>query len=152
MALNTASPTLRTYTVTAENTKTFGRVSSRIRDHELLIDGPIQNGCPGELPTPGELILAAAASCGTELLQVLARDTNVPLSQLNVKVVGSVDREQQPRSDVTVFNLVEFDFARHGPSAAQAAELVAGFQKRCPVYGSLAVASQHVIVRHTTQP
>ena len=33
-----------------------------------------------------------------------------------------------------------------------AAALVAGFQRRCPLYGSIAVASARVVVEHATVP
>lgn len=147
-----APATLRTYEVHAETTETFGRVTATIREHRLTVDGPVQNGCPGEAPTPGELILAAAASCGAELMSVLARDGGMPLDGIRVTVRGSVDRANQRRDDVTVFNLVEIGVALHGPSEAQGAELVAGFQRRCPVYGSLAVASDRISVTHTVHP
>ncbi len=145
-------PAVRTYEVHAETTATFGRVSCSIRQHTLTVDGPAQNGCPGEAPTPGEMFLAGAAACGVDMLQVLARDAGIALTHVGVTVRGSIDRERQPRADVTVFTSVELDLRLRGPNPAQAAELVAGFQRRCPVYGSLAVASGKVEVRHTTEP
>jgi len=143
---------VRTYEAQAETTSVFGRVSCAVRQHRLLVDGPVQNGCPGEAPTPGELFLTAAAACGAEVLQVLARDAQVPLEHVTVTVRGSIDRERQPRTDVTVFTSVELTLRLRGPDPHQAAELVAGFQRHCPVYGSLAVASGHVEVRHETEP
>ena len=143
---------VRTYEVHAETTPVFGRVSCAVRHNRLVVDGPVQSGCPGEAPTPGELFLTAAAACGAEVLQVLARDAQIPLEHVTVTVRGTIDREQQPRTDVTVFTSVELILRLRGPNPAQAAELVAGFQRRCPVYGSLAVASGHVEVRHETEP
>ena len=144
-------PAVRIYEAHAETTSVFGRVSCAVRQHRLVVDGPAQNGCPGEAPTPGELFLTAAAACGAEVLQVLARDAQVPLEHVAVTVQGSIDRDRQPRTDVTVFTSVEITLRLRGPNPAQAAELVAGFQRRCPVYGSLAVASGHVEVRHETE-
>ena len=143
---------VRVYEVQAETTSVFGRVSCAVRQHNLVVDGPIQNGCPGEAPTPGELFLTAAAACGAEVLQVLARDAQVPLEHVAVNVRGSIDRDRQPRTDVTVFTSVEITLRLRGPNPAQAEELVSGFQRRCPVYGSLAVASGHVEVHHETEP
>ncbi len=143
---------MRTYEAHAETTSIFGRVSCAVRQHHLVVDGPVQNGCPGEAPTPGELFLAAAAACGAEVLQVLARDAQIPLGHVTVTVRGNINRERQPRTDVTVFTSVELTLRLRGPNPDQAAELVAGFQSRCPVYGSLAVASGHVEVRHETEP
>jgi uncharacterized OsmC-like protein len=143
---------VRVYEAHAETTSTFGRVSCAVRQHHLTVDGPVQNGCPGEAPTPGELFLTAAAACGAEVVQVLARDAQVPLESVTVTARGTIDRERQPHIGVTVFSEVELTLRLRGPSPAQAGELVAGFQRRCPVYGSLAVASGRIEVRHETEP
>ena len=145
-------PAVRTYEVRAESTATFGRVECAVRQHRFAVDGPVQNGCPGEAPTPGELFLSAAAACGAEVLQVLARDGGVRLDHVAVDVRGSIDKARQPRTDVTVFTDVELRLYLVGPTPDQAAALVAGFQGRCPVYGSLAVASGRIAVHHTTKP
>jgi uncharacterized OsmC-like protein len=139
-------PPVRTYEVHAATTSTFGRVRVGVREHALTVDGPVQNGCPGEAPTPVELLLAAVASCGTELVEVLARDEGVPLRKIAVAARGTIDRDNQPREDVTVLNEVALDFALSGPTQAQAEALVAAFQRRCPIYGTLAVASLRVDV------
>ena len=141
----------RTYEAHAETTRIFGRVFASVRQNHFVIDGPVQNGCPGEAPTPGEMFLSAAAACGAEVVQVLAREAGVPLESASVTVRGTIDRARQPRTDVTVFTEVELTLRLRGPDAAQAAELVAGFQRRCPVYGSLAVASGRVAVRYETE-
>ena len=142
----------RIYEAHAETTSTFGRVAARVRQHELTIDGPIQNGCPGEAPTPGELLLAAAAACGAEVIQVLAREAGVPLDQVAVEIRGTIDQARQPHEHVTVFSTVDLLLRLRGPNAMQAAALVQAFQRRCPVYGSLAVASGSVQVEHATEP
>jgi len=152
MKLSVATAGPRIYEARAETTSTFGRVSCAVRQHRLTVDGPVQNGCPGEAPTPGELFLTAAAACGAEVLQVLARDAHVPLDGVTVTVRGTIDRERQPHAHVTVFTEVELRLRLRGPSPAQAADLVAGFQRKCPVYGSLAVASGRVEVHHETEP
>lgn len=143
---------VRTYEVVAETTAVFGRVEVAVRQHRLTVDGPVQNGCPGEAPTPGEMFLAGAAACGAEVLQVLARDGGVPLERVEVSVRGTIDRERQPHAEVTVFTEVELALRLSGPTDQQASALVAGFQRRCPVYGSLAVASGRVSVRFETVP
>jgi uncharacterized OsmC-like protein len=147
-----AASTVRTYEVFAETTSTFGRVQVAVRQHRLTIDGPVQNGCPGEAPTPGEMFLSGAAACGAEVLQVLARDGGVPLERVEVTVRGTIDRERQPHPDHTVFTDVDLHLRLIGPTADEAAALVAGFQRKCPVYGSLAIASGRVTVRHEAQP
>jgi putative redox protein len=140
---------VRTYSARTETTQTFGRVLCSIRDQHLVVDGPVQNGCPGEAPTPGELILAAAAACGTELIQVLAREQGIPLTRIEVEIDGMIDRSNQARENVTTFNTVSLHVKLTGPSEAQAQELVTAYERRCPVYGSLAVASARTEVRHS---
>ena len=124
------APAPRRYDVQARSTDTFGRVLASCRDHHFIVDGPVQNGCPGEAVTPAELFLASVACCGVELIQVIARETATPLEQASVAVSGTVDRSQQPRPDVTVFNSVLLQFVMEGPTDDQATALVAAFKRR----------------------
>lgn len=127
----TAPPvTLREYDVAARTTDVFGRVLCNARTHHFVVDGPVQNGCPGEELTPPELFLAAVASCGVELVQVIARDTNVAIGPVSVTVHGVVDRARQARADVTLFNSVQMDFTVRGTDGSAAAALVEGFKRR----------------------
>lgn len=100
------------------------------RQHHFIVDGPVQNGCPGEELTPPELFLAAVASCGVELVHVIARDQGVPVGPVSVTVHGTVDRGNQPRPDVTLFTSVRLGFTVGGADAASAATLVEGFKRR----------------------
>ena len=120
----------REYTVHAETTRTFGRVLVGAREHHMVIDGPEQNGCPGEELTPVEVFLAAVASCGAELIEVIARDEKVPLDGVRVAMTGVVDRSRQPRADVTLFTRVRMDIVLSGADDARAAALVEGFKRR----------------------
>ena len=121
---------IREYQVRARSTDVFGRVMCSARDHHFIVDGPVQNGCPGEEVTPPELFLSAVASCGVELVHVIARDQGVPLERVHVTIDGTVDRGNQPRGDVTVFNSVRLRFTLGGADASQAAALVEGFKRR----------------------
>ena len=62
-----AESQIRSYSVKARSTDTFGRVLCNARDQHLVVDGPVQNGCPGEALGPAELFLAGVAGCGVEL-------------------------------------------------------------------------------------
>ena len=127
----TAPPSsIRTYEVRAQTTRTFGRVMANARNHYLVVDGPVQNGCPGEEITPAELFLGAVASCGAELISVIARETSTPLTDVDVTLTGTVDRSRQPRPDVTVFSDVQLDIVLSGTDGASAAALVEGFKRR----------------------
>jgi uncharacterized OsmC-like protein len=127
----TAPPsTLREYDVAARTTDVFGRVLCQARTHHFVVDGPVQNGCPGEELTPPEVFLSAVASCGVELVQVIARDTKVHIGPVSVAIHGIVDRSRQARTDVTLFNTITVDFTVHGTDSASAAALVEGFKRR----------------------
>lgn len=121
---------VREYDVSAKTTDILGRVLCQARSHHFVVDGPVQNGCPGEELTPPELFLAAVATCGVELVQVIARDTSVAIGPVSVAVRGVVDRSRQARTDLTVFNSVRMDFTVHGADGAAAATLVEGFKRR----------------------
>ena len=122
--------TVRAYDVAARSTDVFGRVLCSTRDHHFVVDGPVQNGCPGEEITPVELFLSAVAACGVELVHVIARDQNVPLDAVFVRIHGTVDRAQQSRTDLTTLNSVRVDFTLRGTDDAQASALVEGFKRR----------------------
>ncbi len=50
------------YVVRSASTATFGRVLLSARDQHIVVDGPAQNGCPGEALTPAELFLGGVAA------------------------------------------------------------------------------------------
>jgi uncharacterized OsmC-like protein len=128
--MTSPSPTLREYDVGARSTDTFGRVLCNVRDHHFIVDGPVQNGCPGEEVTPVEVFLSAVAACGVELIQVIASDQLVPLRTVTVSIHGTVDRAKQARTDLTTLNSVAIEFQFSGADDAQAAALVEGFKRR----------------------
>ena len=121
---------IRSYLANARSTDTFGRVLCNIRNHHFVIDGPVQNGCPGEEITPAEVFLVAIASCGVELLQGIARDQKVPLTGVKVEISGALDRGNPVRKDLSVFNWVKLGFQLSGVSQSQGADLVERFRGR----------------------
>jgi uncharacterized OsmC-like protein len=121
---------IRQYEARAASTNTFGRVLCSVRNHHFVIDGPEQNGCPGEEVTPAELFLAAVASCGVELVQVLAKSSDIPLQGISIKIHGFMDRSKPVRPDVSVFNSVDLQFQLSGVTDASAKELVEKFKAR----------------------
>ena len=121
---------VREYAVKAASTDTFGRVLTSARNQHLVVDGPVQNGCPGEAITPAELFLAGVATCGVELVQMLAKKDGLPLRSVDVSVRGFMDRSKPVRPDVTLFNSVKVQFLMKGVSDQQARTLVEGFKGR----------------------
>ncbi len=125
-----ASSDIRRYEARAASTDTFGRVLCNARNHHFVIDGPEQNGCPGEEVTPAELFLSAVASCGVELVQVLAKSAGIPLEGIDVTIQGLMDRSRQVRPDVSLFNSVSLRFRMKGVTDDDAKQLVEKFKGR----------------------
>jgi len=122
--------TARGYAVQARSTDTFGRVLCSTRNHHFIVDGPVQNGCPGEAVTPAEFFLAAIAACGVELVQSLAKETRAGLRSVAVTISGLLDRSRPVRSDVTVFNSVVLKFQLAGVTATEGNSLIERFRAR----------------------
>lgn len=125
-----SSTDIRQYAAEAQSTDTFGRVLCSARNHHFVIDGPVQNGCPGEAVTPPEAFLTGVAACGVELLEVIARELGLPIPTARVRIEGIVDRSRPVRTDVTVFNSVRIQFSIGGVTRDQATDLVDRFKKR----------------------
>jgi uncharacterized OsmC-like protein len=121
---------VRRFTVEARSTDTFGRVLCAARRQHFVVDGPVQNGCPGEAVTPPEIFLAGVATCGVELLQVIARNESIPLRSVSAQIEGWIDREHPVRSDLMVFNGARLKFLIEGVTQSQADNLVQKFKSR----------------------
>jgi uncharacterized OsmC-like protein len=142
---------VREYQIRAGLTDTFGRLICSTRHHHFVVDGPAQNGCPGEALTPPEIFLAGVITCGVELVQVFARDKNLSLRSASGIISAILDRSNQARSDVTLFNSVRLDFTLTGVSQDEGHQLVDAFKARCPLFGTLTVATPKVDVNVSTQ-
>jgi uncharacterized OsmC-like protein len=125
-----AQSDVREYVAHAASTDVFGRVLCSARNHHIVVDGPVQNGCPGEELTPAEIFLAGVAACGVELVQVLAKSSGVPLKGIVVKIHGAMDRSKPVRPDVTLFNSVRLEFRMTGVTDQAAKQLVETFKGR----------------------
>jgi len=128
--MTTPASSRREYDVAARSTDMFGRVMCSVRDHHFIIDGPVQNGCPGEEVTPVEVFLSAVAACGVELIHVIAKSENRPLERVAVKIHGWSDRAKQTRTDLTTLNAVALEVTLWGIDDASAAALVESFKRR----------------------
>jgi uncharacterized OsmC-like protein len=119
---------VREYAAQAASTDTFGRVLTSARNHYFVVDGPVQNDCPGEAITPAELFLSSVACCGVELVQFLAKSKAIPLGGIAVNIKGSFDRSRPVRPDLTLFNTVRLHFRMKGVTEQQGRVLVEAFK------------------------
>jgi uncharacterized OsmC-like protein len=101
-----------------------------MRDQHLIVDGPVQNGCPGEAPGPAELFLSGVAACGVELIQVLAKQLDVPLRSVRATIEASQNPAAPVRPDVNLFNTVRLSIELGGVTEAQGQDLVDRFKRR----------------------
>ena len=125
-----AQQEVRQYELQARSTETFGRVLCSARTHHFVVDGPVQNGCPGEAITPGELFLSGVAACGVELVQVLARAQQMPLQATKVTIRAVLDSSKPVRPEVSLFNAVRLHFHFKGVTQEQGAQLIETFKRR----------------------
>lgn len=121
---------VRSYELDARSTDVFGRVLWSCRDQHFVADGPVHNGCPGEAVTPAELFLAGIASCGVELVQVIARSDEIPVGPVHARISGEIDPEHPVRDDVTVFTSVRLELEVEGVGQPEAERLVERFKRR----------------------
>ena len=121
---------IRNYAVRARSTDTFGRVLCNVRNHHFIVDGPVQNGAPGEEVTPAELFLTGIAACGVELLQSFAKAEQIPLRGVKVNISGMLDRGNPVRKDLSVMNSVHLRFELSGVTEAQGSLLIDRFKGR----------------------
>ena len=126
----TQASEVRRYQTRAQSSDTFGRVLVNARDQHLVVDGPAANGCPGEAITPAELFLSGVASCGVELIQVLAKQQQVPLASVRVAIEATQDPSAPVRTDVNLFNSVRVKIELAGVSDEQGRDLVDRFKRR----------------------
>jgi len=121
---------VRNYAARARSTDTHGRVLCNVRNHHFIVDGPVQNGAPGEEVTPAELFLTSIAACGVELVQAFAKAESIPLRAIDIDIAGTLDRSNPARKDFTVLNSVRLNFHLTGVTAAQGATLIGRFKGR----------------------
>jgi uncharacterized OsmC-like protein len=125
-----AQTEIRRYEAEARSTDTFGRVLCGCRNHHFVVDGPVQNGCPGEAVTPAEFFLSGVAACGVELLEVIAKERGIPLASARVAITGEMDRANPVRPDFALFNFVRLRFDLEGVTREQGSDLVTAFKGR----------------------
>ncbi len=63
-----------------------------VRDHQITVDEPEEDGGTDQGPTPTELLLAALASCYTLALRWAAERRNVRLGNIRVTATGSYEQ------------------------------------------------------------
>jgi uncharacterized OsmC-like protein len=108
-------------TVRSYSSGTVGRSLNTVRNHHFVIDSP----SIGEEIGSGDAFLAGISSCGVNLVEVLARDTGVPLRRTEVTIDGIRNRR-----DTSVFERIDLQFVLTGPTQEQGESLVDSYKRR----------------------
>ena len=106
------------------------------RDHLLVIDEPASNHGTNQGPTPLETLFGAFAGCTTVILNRIAAEQNIAVSDLKIAVTGHLDRRGiAGTAQVTnVFPTIDLtiDCVMRG-APADLAPLQRALRERCPV-------------------
>ena len=142
------SDSIKTYAARTYSTGTYGRAICNSRHHHFVADDVTVN----EEVTAGEYFLAGITACAVNLIgRVAKEDMEVSFERLEVKIKGTYDRDKQTNG-MTLFQTVTMQFEFNGINEHQAHELVAIYQKRCPLYGTVAMATPEVKIEVSVQP
>lgn len=107
-----------------------GRYIVSSRHNHLVTDGRVSQGGPGDAFFAGELLLGSLVSCAVGL--VLKR--TLELGGTDAQVAAQFLRDLD---DPTRFKEMTLDFTFTGLDEGQAADAVAYFTSRCPIYNTL---------------
>lgn len=127
-------PDLIVQSAQAASTHVFGRSLISSRGHHFIIDGTQE---PKEEITPVEAFMGAVAACAVQQVERFARADGVSLSRVDAEIVAT-----RAADTPQTFHHVDLRVVAVGASQKQAESLVAQFQGHCPLYGTLAAATE----------
>lgn len=127
--------------VVSYTTATPGRCLNNARNHHFVIDEPPHAGGSGEEITPADSFLAGVSACGVLLVEGYGRRDGLPLQSVQAEIDGV-----RLESDVSWFQSIELRFRLVGPTQQEAERLVAEFQGHCPLYRTVAAATQVTVL------
>lgn len=136
----------RTFMVRSYSCGTPGRTICNSRNHHFIAE---EFG--GDEVTAGEYFLTGLTACAVNMIERDAKELNLPLQRLDVRVEGTYKRNQG-MEPYTVFQIVKMQFHFAGVSDDEAAILVAKYHQRCPLYGTVASAPSELSTKITTDP
>lgn len=134
------------YVATAETASTpmKGRAVTRVRDRNFLVDDPAtpqyDNG-PGEELGAAELFVAGITTCAALMIHRIARAEGLPVEHVSVRMEGHRDMGAPREPGPQTLDKARMHFTYRGVSEEQAGYLTDAFQNKCPLYGSVAIAT-----------
>ncbi len=120
--------------VRSASTQLLGRTLNSTRNHHFIIDGTTE---PKEEVTPVEVFLSAVSACGVQWVEKFAREEGVSLDSVIADIEGTRNTNEPER-----FQFVTMTFDIVGPPQDVAERFVEQFKGRCPLYRTLASATE----------
>ena len=128
------------YKVHSYSTGTHGRAICNARTHHFVSDD-----VGGDAVGAGELFLSGVSACAVNMVERLAKQDQIPLQWMDVSVEAYRNPDKKP-GELTLFDAIRVHFEMWGIQAEQAEELVETWKRRCPLYGSVATATEDTTV------
>lgn len=132
------------YKVHGYSTGTSGRAICNARTHHFVSDD-----VGGDAVSAAELFLSGVSACAVNMVERLAKQDKQPLQWMDVSVEAYRDPDKSA-GDVTVFDAIRVHFEMWGVASEHAEGLVETWKRRCPLYGSIATATQDTAVTLTS--
>lgn len=147
--MSTAVDPVYTARATSTTIGIKGRNITRVRDKNFLVDDPASphydNG-PGEELGAAELFVAGITTCASLMLERIARAKEIAYESVTVTMEGSRDMVKERERGPQALDRARMHFVFRGVSEETAAYLTDAFQNRCPLYGSVAIATPDTVV------
>jgi uncharacterized OsmC-like protein len=132
------------YKVHTYSSGTHGRAICNARTHHFVSDD-----VGGDAVGAGELFLSGVSACAVNMVERLAKQDAIPLHWMDVSVEAYRDPAKSP-GEVTIFDAIRVHFEMWGVTTEHAEGLVETWKRRCPLYGSVATATQDTAVTFTS--
>ena len=144
-----SSPGFYTATATSSTIGSKGRNITRVRDRNFLVDDPntpeYDNG-PGEELGAAELFVAGITTCASLMIERIARAKGISYDGVTVTMDGVRDMVQERERGPQSLDAARMHFVYRGVDDETAAYLTDAFQNKCPLYGSVAIATPDLTV------
>ena len=115
--------TIHTVKVRSYSSGTPGRAICQARNHHFVADDASYNDGPGEALGAGELFFSGLTACAVNMLERVAKRSEIPLVRTDVTVEGSRD-SSLVSAGPAVYQEVRMTFDFTGPNQDQGQELV----------------------------
>lgn len=121
-------------TVRSKSTDVPGRTLNGAANHHYVVDSA--HG-PGEEIGPIDIFLSAVSTCCVQHVERFAPEVGTTVRRAQATIDGF-----RLEDDTTRFHHVEIHVEIDGPTQEEAEQLVGLFQQRCPLYRTVAAATQ----------